>query len=352
MMGPLGWLFILSALLSIAVAACDAGKNRIVPVRRTQKVEKDADDPAIWVNHADPGRSLILGTDKAGILFVFDLDGGIVTKIRRPEMQRLNNVDVEYGMMFPDGPADIAVVTDRDAGKLFAFRLPTFQPVDSGGIKLFEGEQHHRPMGIGLYKRPADGIIFAIFSRKNGPPDNYLWQYRLDADETGNLKLTKVRAFGKFSGHDKKKKGEIEAIAVDDAMGFVYYSDERFGIRKYYADPDARNADMELAVFGKDDFKSDREGIAIYRTESGGGYLVVSDQGRNRFNIYDLGGGPGNPHEHRFLRSVRLSAKSTDGCDVTPISLRTEFSQGLFVAMSNDKTFQYYSWTDIIGENN
>ncbi|MDI5980842.1 phytase, partial [Amycolatopsis magusensis] len=35
----------------------------------------DADDPAIWVDRADPARSLVLGTLKEGGLAVFDLRG-------------------------------------------------------------------------------------------------------------------------------------------------------------------------------------------------------------------------------------------------------------------------------------
>mgnify|MGYP003343774852 CR=1 FL=1 len=37
------------------------------------------------------------------------------------------------------------------------------------------------------------------------------------------------------------------AVVVDDANGFVYYSDENTGIRKYQADPDAADASSELA---------------------------------------------------------------------------------------------------------
>ena len=32
--------------------------------------------------------------------------------------------------------------------------------------------------------------------------------------------------------------GEIEAVAVDDAPGYVYYADEGNGTHKYHADPD------------------------------------------------------------------------------------------------------------------
>ena len=34
----------------------------------------------------------------------------------------------------------------------------------------------------------------------------------------------------------------LEAIAVDQQLGFVYYSDETVGIRKYAADPDGADA--------------------------------------------------------------------------------------------------------------
>ena len=103
------------------------------------------------------------------------------------------------------------------------------------------------PMGIGLYKRPKDGAIFAIVSPKAGPRQYYLWQYRLEDDGTGRVKATFVRRFGDFSG-----VGEIEAIAVDDELGYVYYADEVAGIHKWLADPDAPGADRELTLFGDD----------------------------------------------------------------------------------------------------
>ncbi|TVQ40440.1 MAG: phytase, partial [Spirochaetaceae bacterium] len=101
------------------------------PIRVSDRVRHDSDDPAIWINSADPSASLILGTDK---------------------------------------------------------------------------ESDRRAMGIGLYKRPSDGEIFAIVSRKSGPSGSYLWQYRLHDDGTGQVVGTHVRSFGLFSG-----SGEIEA---------------------------------------------------------------------------------------------------------------------------------------------
>ena len=81
------------------------------------------------------------------------------------------------------------------------------------------------------------------------------------------MTATLVRRFGSFSrvGAEPDEIGEIEAVVVDDALGYVYYSDERSAIRKYHADPDHPDAARELAVIG-DGYLGDREGLAIYQT--------------------------------------------------------------------------------------
>jgi 3-phytase len=124
----------------------------------------------------------------------------------------------------------------------------------------------------------------------------------------------------------------------------VYYSDEQFGIRKYYADPAKGNE--ELAVFGQGDFLEDNEGISIYKFDDGTGYILVSDQSANRFNIYAREGTKNDKHLHQRITSIPVSTDQSDGSDVTSISL-PGFEGGLFVAMSTDKTFQFYRWIDI-----
>src|SRR5262249_14980371 len=152
--------------------------------------------------------------------------------------------------------------------------------------------------GIGLYRRPRDGAIFAIVAPKAGPLSNYLWQYRLQDDGTGHVGATLVRRFGAFSG-----SGEIEAVAVDDELGVVYYADEGTGIHKWHADPDAPGADRELALFATTGYEQDREGIGIYATGKDTGYIVSVDQLPNEsvFHVYPREGEPGHPHEHREL---------------------------------------------------
>lgn len=339
----------------LAINATDIVK----PVIVTEPVKMDSDDPAIWINPNDPAQSLIIGTDKDadGALYVFDLDGKVIEEKTVRNLQRPNNVDVEYGLLLNGKPVDITVVTERLTNKIRIFSLPDMKPVDNGGIEIFVGEAERAPMGIAMYKRPKDGAVFAIVSRKSGPGDGYLWQYLLEDNGTGNVKATKVRAFGKYSGVK-----EIESIAVDDELGYVYYSDEQTGVRKYYADPDVPNAGDELGIIYTQDYLEDNEGISIYCIDDKTGYILVSDQSANRFRIYTREGTPAKidpadpedseparPHCHKLVKIVNVSTNNSDGSEVTNVPVNSKFPAGLFVAMSDNKTFQLYSWTDLAG---
>jgi 3-phytase len=334
-------------------------ENALTPVVITDQTAVDSDDPAIWINPEDPAESLILGTDKGGSIFVFDLDGAILTdKTFTGTGGRMNNIDVEYGLKLGGETVDIAVATDRPVSLLRVLRLPEMAAIDNGGIPVFEGEdgEAHLPMGIALYKRPADGAIFAIVSRKTGPSGAYLWQYRLEDDGNGHVVGTKVREFGTFSDVTTMNEegvaelGEIESVAIDDALGYVYYSDELAGVRKYHADPDAPEANVELAIFGTDGFTDQREGISIYTINDGTGYILVSDQQGNAFRIFKREGEPGAPHDHRLIKVVRVSTNESDGSDVTNVPVDGRFPSGLVVAMSDNRTFHYYSWDAFAGD--
>jgi len=366
----------LIALLVLSLTACSQpAPHPSVDIRAvvaTAPVSDDPDDPAIWVHPSDPAQSLIIGTNKVaaprGALVVFGLDGKIRQTIAG--LDRPNNVDVEYGLMVGGKPIDIAVTTERLQHRLRIYRIgnsaasvsersQTGPPLpdgrgsvtdisSGGGAPVLDGETGERaePMGIALYRRPRDGTVFAIISPKTGPRDGYLWQYRLQDDGAGRVKAAKVRRFGSFSGLK-----EIEAIAVDDALGYVYYGDEGNGIHKWHADPDHPQAARELAHFGRTEFAGDQEGIAIYARNDGTGYIVCTDQiaGNSHYHIYRREGGPGGPHDHAaMLKCVRGGADSTDGIEVTSAPLGPVFPNGLLVVMnSGPRNFLLYRWEDV-----
>lgn len=327
-----------------ALAAVPIATDTLTPIVITDTLPGDSDDPALWLHPTDASQSLVLGTDKGdstGGVYVFDLAGKIDRTRSVSPLMRMNNVDVVQGAALGTTTLDIAVATERNRQMLRVFALPDMRAIDNGGIQLFDGDTVRAPMGVSVYRRPSDGATFAIVGGKAGPTNGtYLWQYRLEADANGVVRGTKVREFGTYSG-----RKEIEAITVDDALGYVFYSDEGVGVRKYHADPDSGNT--ELALFATANVIDDHEGLAIFEREAGTGYIVMSDQGANRVHIYSREGAPGAPHQHELLAIIPTRASETDGLEVTSRPVGDAFPQGLLVMMSNRGAFHYYDWRDV-----
>ena len=317
------------------LASCGQQLPEIAPDVVTEKTLHDTDDPAIWVNRENPEESIVFGTDKDtdGAIYAFDLDGKIIEAKTMRNFKRPNNVDVEYDVKLSDSTVtDIMIFTEREREQIRVFSVPDMKPLDNGGFKVFQDTRENEmslPMGVSIYKSPQSGKTYAIVGRKNGPKEGYLHQIELVPSEKGfTPKL--VREFGLFSG-----KKEIEAIAVDDELGFVYCSDEGDGIRKYYAEPDMGN--KEIAIFGAEHFKDDIEGIAISTYPDGKGQIIVSNQQQGTFNFF-------NREDNSFEYALNLGTTETDGCEVTTASLGDKFPNGLFVSMNDngEKNFFYH----------
>jgi len=322
--------------------------------RFTESVTDDADDPAIWLHPTDPSRSVIIGTNKVaapnGALVVFGLDGRIrqtVAGIDRP-----NNVDIEQRVSLNGRTIDLAITTERLQHRLrvFQFSADGSGITEIGVVPVLEGQtgDFSEPMGLALYKRPSDGVLFAIVAPKLGPASNYLWQYRIGGDGAGGIKGTFVRRFGNFSERAAApgEFGEIEAMVVDDALGYLYYSDERYGIHKWHADPDHVDAARELAIFGLEGYQRDREGLGLYVKPDGTGYLVSTDQipTGSVYKLYRREGESGDPHRHVVIAEAKTNVDDTDGLEVTSTPL-PGFPNGLVVAMNSaPRNFALFDW--------
>ncbi|WP_158961337.1 phytase [Myroides fluvii] len=339
------FLLSLALLTSCKDKLAPVAPDAIQPGVVTEQTVFDTDDPAIWINKIDQSKSLVIGTDKenGGGLYAYDLQGKIVRKYT--DMARPNNVDIAYDFPYQNELIDIAIVTERNANAIRIFRLPELTPIDEGGLKVFEGETtegYNEPMGIALYEggEGETKVFYAIVGRKNGPAEGYLEQYAYQTRADGKVELQLVRKFGAYSG-----KKEIEAIAVDQELGYVYYSDEGAGVRKYHADP--TKGDQELAFFAQSDAKRDHEGIAIYKKDALTGYLVVSNQQDNSILIYPREGEANQPHQHQLITTIPVAAIECDGLEITAQGLDPRFPKGMLVMMSNGKVFHYYDWAMI-----
>lgn len=340
------YILFINLSIVIAFAACNSGKvseEIVTPALITEKTPNDTDDPAIWYNSLNPEKSLILGTDKGdstGGIFVFNLEGKLDTARSIRNLKRPNNIDVEYGFQFQGKPIDIAVFTERGNDMIRVISLPDCRFIDGGGIPVFLDDSLRSPMGISLYKDRTNAV-FAFVGRKTGPAEGYIYQYQL-VDNGTSVSAVKVRSFGKYSGIK-----EIEAIVVDDELGYVYYADENVGVRQYYAD--ASKGNDELALFAQTGITGDHEGLSIYKDKNETGYIILSDQKANKFHLFTLQGTKEKPYDHQLVRIVSAKTTGSDGSDILNMPFNSTFPNGLFVAMSSNKTFQFYKAEDIVG---
>ena len=348
-------ILLLACLLNIHFSSISQERTskiptiEVFPEFKSDTVSFDTDDPAIYYNRKNPAKSLIMGTDKGGKsgqggIYVFDLFGKNIESKNLLGINRPNNIDIAYGLLGKGKiKIDIAVCSERNTNKIRVIKLPEMQLIDGGGIDVFQDEIQRSPMGIALFTDPKTNKIYAIVSRKEGPLQGYLFQYLLQVGDSGIVTGKLVRKFGQYSGLK-----EIESIAVDNELGFVYYSDETVGVRKYYAHPDSSG--RELALFAKNGFTEDHEGISIYKTSAKKGFILVSDQQANQFHVFRREGEPVDKHKHELIKVIKTQTNESDGSEITSYKLNRRFRYGLFVAMSNNKTFHFYSVKNFFDE--
>ncbi len=63
--------------------------------------------------------------------------------------------------------------------------------------------------------------------------------------------------------------------------------------------------------------------------------------------IYAREGSGAEPNKHTLIAEIPTSTIECDGADVTSLNLGGNFTNGLFVAMSNGMTFHLYDWNQI-----
>lgn len=323
----------------------DVPTLNVSPAVISDPVKHDADDPAIWVNKAQPQNSIIFGTDKiakVGAIVAYNLDGKIVQVV--DGLDRPNNIDVEYGFDGGDEWFDIAVATERKMKRLLVYKIDS----KSGRIADITGQtaiyapdhdEPGEPMGIGLYKH--GNRISAFVSRHEGPQNGYLLELGLTYNRlTQKIDVASRRFLGEFSG-----KKEIESIFVDDKNAVLYYSDELFGVRA--VDLSAKDP-TPLGVFRTANFTGDHEGLAAYQPSNGPSYLLSTDQikGQSYYYLYALNAKQIVAEDRPLFRIA--GADDTDGIDATCQSLGPKFPQGILVTMnSSGKNFFIYDWREI-----
>lgn len=277
-----------------------------------------ADDPAVWIHPVDPAKSLVIGTNKKAGLVVYDLNG---REIQFVQSGRVNNVDVRYGFDMNGKKVDIVAASNR------SFNAISIYAVDPDSMRIYDIAARtirsglEEVYGFCLYKNATTGKFFAFINGKEGE----LEQWELFATENSTIDARLVRSLLVGS--------QTEGCVADDELGYLYIGEETVGIWKYYADPEKGDNRKLVADTTEPFMIPDVEGLTIYYTANGGGYLLASVQGDNAYAVFERGG------RNRFLGCFRITdgsitdaVEETDGIDVINFALNNNFPNGFFIA--------------------
>src|SRR3546814_947188 len=109
-----------------------------------------ADDPAIWIDPADPARSVVIGTQKKSGLYVYGLDGQMIQYL--PD-GRMNNVDLRDAFRLGGRDVTLVAASNRPTKGLSIY---TLDPATSRLTDVAAGlpaTGFDDPYGLCLYRK-------------------------------------------------------------------------------------------------------------------------------------------------------------------------------------------------------
>jgi 3-phytase len=327
----------LAATLSLASALAGCGAKEPVffglppvPVAATGETDPvgtgkadAADDPAIWVDPANPNRALIIATDKKAGIHVYDLAGKDIAFIKGG---LVNNVDVA---------GNIVAASDRNDGvnaHIAVFRLdPATAALTSlGRAAAGTGEAY----GFCLKKTAPGEPLTAALIIKDGTV------------RVGTLAID--GAAPSFTAQwEHKIPTQSEGCVFDGDT--LYVGEEDAGIWRLTQKGNAADAVM-VAPVDNQRLVADVEGLATI-DHKGQRYLLASSQGDNAYAVFKL---PAMDYVGRFAVAAGTfgATSDTDGIEAVAGNFGPAYPDGLFLAQDGDnapraQNFKLLRWDQI-----
>ena len=267
-----------------------------------------ADDPAIWVDPANPGRALIIATDKKAGLHIYDLTGKDLAFLKSG---LVNNVDVV---------GDIVVASDRNDGlnaHLAVYRLDGAKPALTalGRAAAGSGEAY----GLCLKKSAPGAPITAALIVKDGTV------------RVGTLAVADGVAPAFTVQWEHKIPTQSEGCVFDGDT--LYVGEEVGGLWELKQDGKGAVARL-VAPIDNQRLVADLEGLATI-DHKGQRYLIASSQGDNAYAVFRL---PGVDYVGRFaITAGKFGATSeTDGIEAVAGNFGPDYPDGIFLAQDGD----------------
>lgn len=335
MTGTDRWKLLTSLAFASALTAC-AGKPAPVitglpPVQISASGETApvgtgradaADDPAIWIDPANPNRALIVATDKKAGVHLYDLTGKDIAFVKSG---LVNNVDVA---------GNIIVASDRNDGvnaHLAVFRLDADTPaiVPLGRAAAGSGEAY----GLCLKKTAYGAPITAALIVKDGTV------------RVGTLTFEGTPGF--TTQWEYKIPTQSEGCVFDGDT--LYVGEEDAGIWQLVQNGTTATARL-VAPVDNQRLVADVEGLATI-DHKGQRYLLASSQGDNAYAVFKL---PSMDYVGRFAVAAGTfgATSETDGIEAVAGNFGPDYPDGIFLAQDGDnapkaQNFKLVRWDQI-----
>ena len=294
--------------------------------------EDAADDPAIWRNPANPAASLIVGTDKKGGLYVYDLKGAQKSFLAAPGMNNVDLVEIEHGRILVIASDRADLVTAHLFLALLDPATGTLSP--TGRIAVGPGEGY----GICIAK-PAGKDEVVVFS---APKNGIIYRTTLTGTAKG-------RDFAATTTTLATVATQPEGCIADPRTATLYIGEEDAGIWMIDMNTGAKRL---VAAIDNKMLVADVEGLAISLEGSDGGYLVASSQGDNAYAVFRL---PGVTPVGRFRIAAGTygSVEETAGIELDNRDFGPDFPKGIFMAQDGvnapaAQNFKFARWDEIL----
>ncbi|MEV6318390.1 phytase [Streptomyces sp. NPDC051776] len=347
----------------------------------------NADDPAVWVDPRDSGRSIVVSTLKEAGLDVYGLDGKRLQHIAAPpapgegsEPGRFNNVDIVYGVELDGHRTDLALVSDRGRDRVRAYaidpravragRAPLRDVTAVGVAPVFSRDEEdvdEQRTAYGLAAYTHDGDAYVVVSRRSETRLKLLKLKDAGGGKVGYATEDSVDLPASFTLPGGKRwepcadpgdHAQVEGMAVDLEEGVLYAAQEDVGlwrvdlggeefdrpelidrVREYGVPWTYDSAKEECVIdmahdpgHGGKHLRADAEGVTVYHAGDGEGYVLASSQGDNTFAVY------GRDGRNPYLGSFEIGqgpatdgVQHSDGSTVINVPLGPGYPKGLLV---------------------
>ena len=269
-----------------------------------------ADDPAIWINHQSPSKSLVYGTDKKSGLNVYDLEGRLIKAL---PIGRVNNVDIRYNVMSDGESFDLAAASNRTNKSISLFKINKL----SGIPTLLADIKTDLSDPYGLCMGQYDGQLVIWINDTDGRFQKY------------DIEITDSSVKGNKT-FEWTVPSQPEGCVSDDINNRLFYGEESTGVWLKQINEQSQG---KLITGLNEHVHADIEGMSLY-TLNNKHYLIVSSQGNNKYAVYAV------DNNNKFLGTFKVAANwnkmidgasETDGLAITSHKLGKTLPHGLLV---------------------